>query len=84
VGGQCEMVKQTGRRSPALLSLGPTGDKGERVLTWGSERNWGRQVRRWAARSAATGVAQLEHWPSLCALEIPQVGLGPCRAGPDS
>jgi hypothetical protein len=75
-GGQCEMAKRMGRRSSALLRLGATGDNGEGALTWGGERNWGRRVGQW--------VAQSERWPGVCAEEIPQVGLGPHPAGPDS
>jgi hypothetical protein len=38
-GGQCEMVKQTGSRSLALLRLRVVGDKGEGERTRGGERN---------------------------------------------
>jgi hypothetical protein len=68
----------------ALLQLGAAGDKGKGALTWGDEQNLVRQVRWWAARSAAIGVVRSEHWPGTRALDIPQVDLGPRPTGPDS
>jgi hypothetical protein len=77
-GGWCEIVKQTGRRSLALLRLGVVGDKGEGSARGAvSETGW---AGTWPAGvlTLAPPWGNVDQWASSN-LGGPLVSSGPAR-----